>query len=528
MKMFLLLLSTLVMHWPPAFAATAGYVTESGTIVQDSTDTLLASGTSVTSSTATVTGAENAASVDGVYGIVNFGIKCDGATNDSAGLNSIGTFAAAQTSAGKTVTITFPSNAVCVHASSITTWDVPSLHVIGNGSRLKFTGSGKQIYLHSTASEVDNLQIEGLVLQGNANSTYGLYSDTTIARGRIQLINVQDQNTACVYAGGVGSWELMDQVELSCSSIKAKVMGTPQTTVPANGLILGDTGASFANNRTVKVTAEGITSGIGVWCKYCFEALILGTGEDSATGLQVEKLSSNNTFVGFDAESNTTQDVLEKGVTDIYLSTTSTGIFNFSGAFHPELIGGLFNTITDEGASVGINAHDLRYNEAGTGTVNVNGTGLGAQFVNVLNGTTPFINNFAPARFNYIFQSTSSTNTTARNWCWLPDATNIGFYELWMTTANTTDGCFKGAPVFQFLPGATAVKFPALSGGALELSGPHGTRTLAQMSDGSGASGDYARFAADGSLTDGGAAGVSCSGTPTSSFTVVKGIVTHC
>jgi hypothetical protein len=80
----------------------------------------------------------NAHTVNGVFGISDFGIKCDGATDDSVGLNSIGTFAATQTS-GNAVTVSFPSNADCVHASPITTWIVSNLHLHGNGSRLKYT-----------------------------------------------------------------------------------------------------------------------------------------------------------------------------------------------------------------------------------------------------------------------------------------------------------------------------------------------------------------------------------------------------
>jgi hypothetical protein len=236
-----------------------------------------------------------------IYGVSQFGVKCDGSTDDSTALNAIGTFAAGIS--GKTVTVQFPSNATCVHSSAITTWLNPSLHVIGNGVRLHFTGSGQQIYLHSTTTEVDNFWMMGFTLQGNPNATYGILGDSTMARGRIQIDNIQDFSTACAEFDDA---QLMDIMDISCSYLKAKSMGVRQSTTPRNGVLLGKT--NFANNRNVNLTIEGVGPGIGVNCLKCTNGdVFTGTSEGNAgIGLQLSAISSGIIFNGFDLEANGT------------------------------------------------------------------------------------------------------------------------------------------------------------------------------------------------------------------------------
>jgi hypothetical protein len=315
--------------------------------------------TNFISTTANVSGPSNAQSVNGVYGISNFGIKCDGATDDSAGLNAIGKFAAAQP-AGNTITVSFPSNAVCVHTSTITSWIVSNLHVLGNGSRLKFTGTGKQIYLHGpgrSITEFDNIWIEGFVLQGNPNATDGIYQDNSeVARGRIDIINAQDYTDACFYLPSV---QLSDYLDLNCSSQKALVMGTPQVTTPKYGLIAGDPNmlggtGFFANNRVVTLSLEGVQL-IGLWCKICTnQNHFFGTSEHTSSsngtvgvGLVdgAAGAGQGNTF-SMDFEGNSVADTQISGFGETFLSTVSLGDFTVLSGGLVNIFGGEYQQIT--------------------------------------------------------------------------------------------------------------------------------------------------------------------------------------
>jgi hypothetical protein len=311
---------------------------------------------------AAFTGPIRAPIVNGIYAASNFGVKCDGITDDSSALNAIGTFAATQTSAGNTVTVEFPSNATCVQASEITTWLVESLHIHGNGSLLKFTGTGTstngQIYLHGSANEIDNLELSGLVLQGNANSTWGVYQDNGIlAHSIIDLLNVQDQNTGCFY---MADFEISRKANFICSSILAQTMGVVQTTRPKYGLIAGDPTAFhagyFANNAVVNLTIEG-PSLIGLWCKHCTVSNhFFGTTEDVSSsggtvgvgvqdyGTAADGESSGNTFE-MDSEANVVSDINAGGFGDVFQNSVVnnfTAIVNGFGT----IIGGVYNNIT--------------------------------------------------------------------------------------------------------------------------------------------------------------------------------------
>jgi hypothetical protein len=325
----------------------------------------------------TLTGPLTAPVVNGTYGISNFGIKCDGSTNDSAGLNSIGTFAASLP-AGNTATIQFPSNAVCVHASSITTWAVSNLHILGNGSRLKFTGAGKQIYLHGSGNEADNLEISGFVLQGNSNSTDGVYQDNgVIARSTVDLVNVQDQSHSCYY---LSNWELSTKLNLPCSANLATVMGVSQVTQPQYGVIAGDPAGFgsgfFANNRNVNVTIEG-TGVIGLWCKHCtnqnnFYGTSEGTTSSGGTvGVGVQDYtttpdgeSQGNTLV-LDTESNAVADMNIGGLSENLVSQASLGPVNITGGWG-SIVGGTYQSIAFMSGHANWNVVGATYNSLQT------------------------------------------------------------------------------------------------------------------------------------------------------------------
>lgn len=294
--------------------------------------------------------------VNGVYSYTNFGIKCDGVTDDSFGLNLIGSQAPA---AGYVVS--FPSNAVCIHASSITTWAKPNLRILGNGARLKFTGSGKQIDLQSGAAEVDNIAILDLVLQGNASATHNIYSSALIARSTFRILEAQDVTTACFE---LQNFEL-DNLDLSCSTNKATTMGVAQTTVPQSGLIAGgDITHFFANNRIVKITMEGV-SGSGLWCKHCtnFNHFV-GTSEGNAVGITTDPNSSGNIYA-LDLESNSSADANIGSYSETFVGMTSLGTFNALSGSGGSMTG-LYQTVNLQAGHASWIAQNVIYNSVQT------------------------------------------------------------------------------------------------------------------------------------------------------------------
>jgi hypothetical protein len=334
--------------------------------------------------------------LNGVWPSSFFGVTCNGSTDDSTALNSIGTFVAAQP-AGSTVTVLFPSNATCVHASEITGWVVSNLHIDGNGSRLKFTGTGTstngQIYLHgtSTSQEIDNLWIQGLVLQGNANSTWGVYQDNgTIARSKLEFVNVQDQNTGCY---NLTSYQVNITTTLVCSSQLASIMGTPQITTPNIGASLGSTSplGFFANNRIVNMTIEGVKV-TGIDCVVCtngnhFFGTAEGTTSSSGSvgvGL-IDNTAGNgqgNTF-SLDLESNAVADAQIEGLGETFLNTVSLGTFTVLSGGVVDIWGGEYQQITLASGHIA-NIVGIVYNSLQT-TGTVSGNTATDCLINVLN-----------------------------------------------------------------------------------------------------------------------------------------------
>ncbi len=317
---------------------------------------------------------------NGIYASSYFGVKCDGSTDDSTALNSIGTFASGLTS-GYVIDVEFPANSVCVHASEITTWTVSNLHIQGNGARLKFTGAGSstngQIYLHGSAGEVDNLWIQGFILQGNPSSTWGVYQDNgTVARSKLEFVNVQDQATGCYY---LRNYELSVGSTFVCSSNQATVTGTPQVTQPQYGLIAGSISpvGFFANNRMVNVTLEGVGV-IGLWCVHCtngnyFFGTAEGVSSSSGTvgvGLQdyttVNDAESNGNVFAIDVEADAVADANISGFSETLLGMNGGSLVNINGG-NGVIVGGNYQTIAmNSSLTQGWSLINPTYNQAQT------------------------------------------------------------------------------------------------------------------------------------------------------------------
>ena len=457
--------------------------------------------------------------LNGIWPSSAFGVQCNGSTDDSAALNSIGTFAATL-AAGRTLTVSFPSNSVCTYATTISTWLVTNLHIIGNGTRLKFTGTGHAIHL-TDSSQVDNNDIEGFVLQGNSGADYGLYNDAIAARGTLDFINIQDFTQACANLADI---QLYNKVNISCSDQMASMMGVAQTTTPVNGVILGLTPSTgvFANNRQTILQIEGTGTGIGVWCKDCNNGNVFyGTSEGGAgIGLQMEAYSGDNALIGFDLEANGSKDIVEKGHGNVYIDVSAADESDIVSATNLEFIGSGFGTIVDVGGA----SQNIKTRSCYFQTITLNGNAGQWSFEDPASGATgftlhgpayPFLvegllykyagigDPSAPGLSSTgdlaILANTGSAkiadgengNIGVKRW-WQASGTNWGF-EWW--------GGTSGAPTVQMyldhngLNNANGTVLPAT------LTGFHGTAgTKVQLGDGTGTSGP-AFFAADGSMT---------------------------
>lgn len=331
-----------------------------------------------------------------------------------------------------------------------TTWTIAVANrIIGNNTRIHFTGTGKILYLHGGV-ETDNLHIEGLVLQGNAAATYGIYSDTLFARGEISIINIQDVTTACGYLADI---QLMNEMNLTCSALKASLMGVAQTTTPGNGFIFGDTALPFANNRIVNVSAEG-TGGIGVWCKLCSNGNVFyGTAEANAgPNMQIEAASINNTLSGFDTEgAGNSIDIIDKGSSTHYINPTSTTSIHLTGAGSPIFDGGITNDYLDDGNSKNVVLRHPSYGNFG-GTITTTGNDSNWSFENPFHANVPAVSETLPFRVTMLDLG-SPANTD--NFEWVPEFTGAGYLELFKHTPNQT--AHLGTRLLQFTSSNNAV-----------------------------------------------------------------------
>jgi hypothetical protein len=206
-------------------------------------------------------------------------------------------------------------------------------------------------------------------LQGNSASTDGVYQDTgTWARGRLDLINVQDHSNSCYT---LGDYQLNERTNLICSAIKASTMGVIQTTEPSYGVVAGGTGY-FANNRVVNLTIES-TLLIGVECVVCTNSNhFYGTVEHGA-GVGITDVGGVSNIFTLDLESNAVADANISGQKEMFEGTYSLGTFNIlgGGSFSTgTLDGGIYQSIVMQSGHNAWNLKGLFYNNSQTsGTV---------------------------------------------------------------------------------------------------------------------------------------------------------------
>jgi hypothetical protein len=262
-----------------------------------------------------------------------------------------------------------------------------------------------QIFLSpATGNGTNNLVIDGFILQGNANSTWGVYEDAAWSGGivgsSLNIINVQDQNTGCYY---LPNYELAVSTNLVCSANVALAMGTPQTTTPITGAQFGDINEPvgyFSNNRVVNLRMEHV-SGTGVFCSRCQNSqTFVGTSEGNGIGWADTTYSVGNT-ISMDFESDTV-DVNENGTNNIFSGTYSFDVFNIlTPASIGTIVGGIYEQITFASLYHNWTLSGFSYNNSLT-TSTITNVGPGDAIHNVWNrGTRAILSNNFRAQSSY-------------------------------------------------------------------------------------------------------------------------------
>lgn len=387
----------------------------------------------------------NAARAADVVNVKDYGARGDCVTDDYQAIIDA-TYAA--TTAGKAL---YLPTACYRTGTTIAAWMWPHLRVMGNGSRIKFTGTGKILNFHSSAVEVDDITIDDLVLQGTSLATHGFYSDTLIARSKFKITNIQDVTTVGAYIGDVQ----LSTLNVSVSSILADAMGTPQTTAPITGIVVGDLGIPVANVREATFQAEGASS-IGIHFRNAVNGCVVqGTSESNGGwGIVIDSRSWGNTFVGFDLEANATGDVVDSGGSSVWVNSVSVSAGGFvfgTGAHDSTIIGGAYNGIEVQTGTRNIQMHNFSYANGVGGVINIAATSLYPVVNGVYNINTGVIYTAGPSvqSNGYIRISSQSTNAASRDYGILTDASNVGFFEVWRGASQGASP-LGGVPVLAF------------------------------------------------------------------------------
>lgn len=270
----------------------------------------------------------------------DFGVLGDNATDNSAAFAKVAAYLATFSP-----TATLPKiviNAGIYKFATSPNWAIQGAHIEARGNViLKHTGAGPIFNVDGGAAGGGTYRIRvtgGMCLDGNAASTYGLY--TRAIADSFFDVKVRNVATAALRT----EWAVCNEYRIECNPI-----GDPAfTVVPVTGISLGKRGAgentsacTFTNPVTYGVSGYGINLQDAVQCTF-----LGGASESNGGGVSISGTSIWNKFIGLDMEQNTTLDIFCQGSYNTFdnclgasvASASITGSVNF-------FIGGSYNTI---------------------------------------------------------------------------------------------------------------------------------------------------------------------------------------
>lgn len=226
------------------------------------------------------------------------------------------------------------------------------------GAVFKHTGSGSPFTVDGGASGggVFRIRVEGgLRIQGNANSTYGMYN-RAVHHSYFDM-SFRDIATAALQT----AWCVSNEYRVAITPI-----GDPAfAVVPASGFVLDKrgTGELTSDCTFYNPIAEGITSGYGISLQNAVQCVFIGgTSESNSGGVSVSGTSTNNKFINMDMEQNTTADIFCQGLYNMFDNCLSSTTSTFAGQTNL-ILSGVYNTVSN----TGINNEFVKINYASNG-----------------------------------------------------------------------------------------------------------------------------------------------------------------
>ncbi len=287
---------------------------------------------------------------DGQYGAIGDGVTDDG--------NALGAaLDAAESAGGGTVFVPYGTYA---YATS------PNFARVGvsveaeHGAVFLHTGTGNAFTIDGGAEPtggIFGLRFSNIIVQGNANSTHGMY-----VRAIHHSVFDHPRVTGCAITGAAYQieWCVANQWNTPVVSENQGAFSS----VPLYGMYLTRRGAS--ESTTTQTILNPVMEGVGTGIVFDWannNSVMNGTSEQNATGVYITINSAGNVIELLDMEVNTTEDVLCEGADHIFIGILSTNLVRFSGlgGSRCKLIGGRYNAITLEADTLNNSLIGLTY-----------------------------------------------------------------------------------------------------------------------------------------------------------------------
>lgn len=245
--------------------------------------------------------------------VKDFGAVGDGVTDDTAGLQ-----AAINYAIGQDKTLRIPAGEYLY--STLTGLGHSELKILGDGSgvvKIVHTGTGEAIKIDGNGSFIQGIDVQGISIQGNTNTTSILYL-RDVARSRFVDINVYDaENTAGIGFNFLGI-QLNYFESLMCSQDRQAMTYPPYIGMQ---MVVSSMLLNCTNNTFVRCYAEGgVAAGdmkIGFRLYEATQNVFIGGASESLQtyGMTIGPVCSMNTFIGTGFEStSSTADILDGGL----------------------------------------------------------------------------------------------------------------------------------------------------------------------------------------------------------------------
>jgi hypothetical protein len=277
------------------------------------------------------------------------------------------------------------------------------------------------------SSNFTNYQLEGFNIWGNSHVADGI-----LAQG-VHHSQFRDVSVWGVTGCGIHTMFAVSDTfaNVHVSIFEAEAFGMAGSPTPIHGLCLDEYSANHqtTDGTVIDAVIEQVTGSGWYLPSASTMTFSAGTSEANAGGVEVGPLSTNNTFINADLESNQ-YDIVDAGTYELYLNPLSTSNVRFTGtASRSTIVGGtLNNLVIDSGASnvnyehVSIGNNGGTVTNSGSGSNNAAAAGYSESFLpqvavaSIVNDSvtrTMSTQYFAPGAITSIQHLTSITNSSS-------------------------------------------------------------------------------------------------------------------